>query len=147
MAVNPRLKGQETKVLIKVDGALQTQIDTIQSCEIEFEQTLLEEGYLGEVADRVDSVFNLMRLAITGHCTSAAYLALFDAIVARSQNRPGGVARIDVVTSMAFANGDFPTVALLDCYFEGLPLNVGGRAEFVSFDLNGKCSQYKLLGV
>lgn len=147
MAVNPRVKGQETKVLIKVDGVLQTQIDTIQSCEIEFEQTLLEEGYLGEVADRVDSVFNLMRLAITGHCTSAAYLQLFDAIVARSQNRAGGVSRIDVVTSFAFANGDFPSIALLDCYFEGLPFNSGGRAEFVSFDLNGKCSQYKLISV
>ena len=145
MSVPQRLKGQEVYLTIKKDGVPLVQIDTIQSAEIEFEQTLLEEGYLGEVADRVDSVFNLMRVNVEGHTNSQAYLELFDAIVKRSQNAAGGATRIDVVGSFAFDNGDFPTIALLDVYFEGMPMNIGGRAEHVSFTLSGKCSQYKII--
>lgn len=145
MAAPQRLKGQECYIIIKKDGVPLVQIDTIRSMEIEFEQTLIEEGYLGEVADRVDSVFNLMRVNVEGHTNSQAYLDLFDAIVQRSQNLAGGATRIDVVASFAFDNGDFPTIALLDVYFDGLPFKVGGRGEHMEFTLNGKCSQYKII--
>lgn len=145
MPVAQRIKGQEVAVSVIVDGALQVQIDTIQSAEIEFEQELLEEGYLAETADRVDSVFKLIRVNLTGHVNSGAYLELMDAIVARSQNRAGGAVRIDVVGSFAFPNGDFPSIVISDVYFENLPLNIGSRSEFVEFTLAGKASSYTII--
>lgn len=145
MPVAQRIKGQEVSIAITVDGALQTQIDTIQSAEIEFEQDLLEEGYLGETSDRVDSVFKLIRVNVTGHANSKAYLELADAIVRRSQRRTGGVVRIDILGTFAFPNGDFPTIVVNDVFFEGLPLNIGGRDEFVEFTLSGKASSYSIV--
>ena len=140
-----RVKGQEVSIAITVDGSLQTQIDTIQSCEIEFEMELMEEGYLGEVADRVDAVFKLMRLSLTGHANSQAYLELADSIVKRAQNRSGGAVQIDVVGSFAFPNGDFPSIVVPDVYFESIPFNIGGRNEFVEFPLAGKGSRYLII--
>jgi hypothetical protein len=145
MPAAQRVKGQEVSIAITVDGALQTQIDTIQNAEIEFEQELLEEGYLGETSDRVDSVFKLIRINITGHINSAAYIELADAIVARSRNRAGGVVRIDVIGSFAFPNGDLPSIVIPDVYFENLPLNIGSRSEFVEFTLSGKASDYTIV--
>ena len=140
-----RLKGQEVSIAITVDGSLQTQIDTIQSAEIEFEIDLLEEGYLGETSDRVDSVFKLIRVQITGHTNSQAYLELADAIAARAQRRAGGLVRIDVVGSFAFPNGDFPSIVVADVYFENIPFTVGNRDEFQEFQLSGKAPDYAII--
>jgi len=140
-----RIKGQEVSIAITVDGALQTQIDTIQSAEIEFELDLLEEGYLGETSDRVDSVFKLIRVQLTGHANSQAYIELADAIAARAQRRSGGLVRIDIVGSFAFPNGDFPSIVIPDVYFEGIPFTVGNRDEFVEFQLSGKASDYAII--
>lgn len=140
-----RIKGQEVSIAITVDGALQTQINTVQSAEIEFELDLLEEGYLGETSDRVDSVFKLIRVNLEGHANNQAYLELADAIAARAQNRAGGVTQIDIIGSFAFPNGDFPSVVVPDVYFEGIPFDIGGRGEFVSFTLSGKASDYKII--
>lgn len=145
MSASARVKGQEVAIAIQVDGVLNTQIDTIQSCEIEFELELLEEGYLGETFNRVDSVYNTCRVKMTGHCNSQAYFELAEAIVARAQHRTGGAVRIDVVGSFAFPNGDFPTIAIPDVHFQGIPFTLGGRGEFVEFTLEGKASGYTLL--
>lgn len=145
MAVAQRILGQRVSVSVLLDGALQVQIDTIQSAEIEMEQDLIEEGYLGEVADRVDSVFKLVRVRLSGHANSKAYLDLADAIVKRSQSRAGGAVQIDVVGSFAFPNGDFPTIVIPNIYFEALPFTIGGRDEHVTFELNGKASGYSII--
>jgi hypothetical protein len=145
MPTAQRVKGQEVSIAITVDGALQTQIDTIQSAEIEFEIELMEEGYLGETSDRVDSVFKLIRLNLTGHANSQAYLELADKIAARARNRAGGAVRIDVVGSFAFPNGDFPSIVIADVFFENIPFSIGNRNEFVEFTLAGKASDYTII--
>ena len=142
---NERIKGQETAISITVGGALQTSIDTIQSAELEFELDLLEEGYLGETSDRVDSVFKLMKVSITMHVTSEDYLSLADAIVARAQRRVGGAPQIDLIGTFVFPNGDLPSIVVPDIYFEGIPLNIGGRDEFVELTLSGKARGYQLI--
>jgi len=140
-----RIKGQEVSIAITVDGALQTQIDTVQSAEIEFELDLMEEGYLGETSDRVDSVFKLIRVNVQGHTNSQSYLELADAIAGRAQNRAGGISQIDIIGSFAFPNGEFPSIVITDVFFEGIPFDIGGRDEFVGFTLSGKASDYKII--
>ena len=140
-----RIKGQEVSIAILLDGTLQTEIDTVQSAEIEFELELMEEGYLGETSDRVDSVFKLMRIALTGHVSNSTYLDLANAIVLRAQNRAGAATRIDIVGTFAFPDGSLRSLIIPDVYFEAIPINIGGRAEFIEFNLNGKARGYRII--
>lgn len=139
-----RIKGQETTILVIIDGELRQRIDTIQSFDLEFEMDLLEEGYLGEVANRFDSIFNGVKVEMSGHMTSREMLDVADAIVGRAQNRTGGATRIDVSVTLKFANGDLPSVLLPDVFFETVPFNNGARDEYIEFTLSGKCSGYQI---
>ncbi len=145
MAVAQRIKGQEVTLVILADGVPQLTIDTIKSAELEWEIELLEEGYLGETSNRVDSVYNVIRVMLEGDINNQDYLELADAIAARARNRVGGATRIDIVGSFAFPNGQFPSVVVSDVYFENIPFNIGARNEFVSFTLTGKASDYKII--
>jgi hypothetical protein len=49
---NQRLKGQETSVLLVVNGAVQDTITDVRSFEIASKLELKEEGYLGEKTNR-----------------------------------------------------------------------------------------------
>lgn len=140
-----RIRGQEITISILVDGVLQTRIDSIQSCDLEFEMNLMQEGYLGETFDRVDSVYNVISIKLSGHMNSQAYLELCDAIVARAQNRAGAAIQFDIVGSFRFANGDFPSIAIPDVHFDTMPLQIGGRGEHVTFSLDGKASSYQVI--
>lgn len=137
-----RLKGQDVSLAIMQDGTLESEIDTIQSAEIEFELELLEEGYLGETSDRVDSVFKTMRIEVKGHVSSTAYLDLANGIVLRAQRRAGAAVRIDIVGTFVFPDGGIRSIIIPDVHFEAIPLSIGGREEFVDFTLSGKARGY-----
>lgn len=140
-----RVKGQEVAVIVMVDGELVARIDSISSCNIEFELDLLEEGYLGETSQRYDSIFNGVSIEIVGHMTSQEALLLADVIVARAQNRVGGATRVDIQATFIFPNGDVPSVNLPDVFFEGVPFDIGARDEYVEFTLSGKTSTYQIV--
>jgi hypothetical protein len=140
-----RIKGQEVAMSILQDGQLLTRIETISSSTIEFELDQLEEGYLGEVSMRYDSIFNGVSVALKGHMTNMQAIDLAQAIVARAQRRSGGAVRIDVVGSFAFPNGDFPTICISDVYFESVPFEIGGRDEYLEFSLSGKASEFSVI--
>lgn len=143
--MSDRIKGQEVALSISIDGALQTTIDTIQSAELEWEMDLLEEGYLGETSDRVDSIYKLMRVNLEGHVSNRGYVELADAIVQRAQRRAGAPVKIDVVGTFRFPDDTVLSILVPDVYFESIPLSIGGRDEFVSFTLAGKARGYQLL--
>ncbi len=141
MATNPRIKGQQAFMTIMRDGDPQLSIDSIQSLEVEFMMELLEEGYLGETANRFDSLYNGMRVKVEGHCNSEAYMELMIAIKEKAQRRAGSTIRIDITASYAFENGDFPTLVLQDVHFDSMPLTIDSRQAFQSFSLEGKASE------
>ncbi len=145
MPAAQRIKGQQVALAIIVDNALQTNIDTIQTAELEFEIDLMEEGYLGETSDRVDSVYKLTRVNVTGHTNSKAYVDLAVAIVNRARNRAGGAVRISIAGTFVYPNGDLQSLVLPDVFFESIPLSIGGRDEFVEFTLSGKSSDFKVV--
>ena len=142
--MSQRVKGQETTVLVIIDGELRQRIDTIQSFDLDFELDLLEEGYLGEVANRFDSIFNGCKVEMVGHMTSREMLDVADVIVGRAQHRTGGATRIAISVTLEFDNGDLPSVLLSDVFFETVPFSNGSRDEYVEFTLSGKCSNYQI---
>lgn len=140
-----RIKGQETILTIIKDGDLQARIDSIQDTETTVMLELLQEAYLGETADRFDSIFKGMRIRISGHMTNIQAVTFTDEVVKRAQRRAGGAVRIDMSTTWVFPNGDLITVLLPDLQFGEVPFNTGGRGEYVSFTFEAQSSNYELI--
>ena len=143
--MSQRIKGQEVIISIIVDGELQTRIDSIQDASIEFDLEILNEGYLGETADRYDEIFNGVSFECSYHLSNQQALILAQAIANKAQRRAGGAVRIDVAGTFAFPNGDFPSLLLPDLSFGAIPFDVGGRGEYVKGSLTGKGSGFKIV--
>lgn len=140
-----RIKGQSTVISVLLDGSLQAKIDTIKSCEITYELETTESDYLGETVTRYDTLFKGMSIKIEGDMTSRQVIDVTDSIVKRAQNRVGGAVRIDIATTFLFPNGDIVTINIPDVQFDSIPINTGGRKEYVSFTWTGKAGEYDLL--
>lgn len=140
-----RIKGQETVVTVMLDGQLQARIDSISDAEVTFELEILEEGYLGETANRFDSIFNGMTIRAVGHLTNIQLIELANAIVQRAQRRAGGAVRIDMALSLVFPGGDLITIAIPDVQFQSIPVADGGREEYVQWTLEAKASEFELI--
>lgn len=140
-----RVKGQDTSLIIMVDGNLQTRIDTISSAEFEFEMTLLEEEYLGETAMRYDSIYNGIRVEMEYHMTAQQAMELADSIARRARRQAGAPVRIDLLGTFFFPNGDTPSLQLTDLYFDSMPFEIGSRQDYVSGTFTAKCSDYEIL--
>lgn len=140
-----RIKGQETVVTVMLDGQLQARVDSITDAEVTFELEILEEGYLGETANRYDSIFNGMTIRAVGHLTNTQLITLAEAIVSRAQRRAGGAVRIDMALSLVFPGGDLITIAIPDVQFQSIPVSDGGREEYVQWTLEAKASEFELI--
>lgn len=140
-----RIKGQEVVMSIIVDGQLETRIDSIQSAEITLRFDKLEEDYLGETTTRYDEIYKGIDISIDMHLTNQQAFVVGDAIRQRATRRAGGATRIDVSGTFAFPNGDFPTIAAVDVFFEDFPVSIGARDEYVSVTLSGSASDLEFI--
>ncbi len=139
-----RIKGQETIVTILSDGDLQARIDSIRDAEVTFDLEILEEGYLGETANRFDAIFNGLTVRLTGHLTNKQFIDLTQAIVGRAQRRAGGAGRIDIATTLVFPGGDLVNIGIPDVQFGGIPISTGGRQEYTEWTLEAKASEFEV---
>lgn len=143
--MSTRVKGQDTFVSVIVDGQLDTSIETVKSCDLEFEMDLLEENYLGEVATQYDTIYNGIMVKLELHVTRGEIFDLADAIKLRAQRKTGGATRIDITTSFWMPNGSFITIVLVDWFSESVPVSTGAREEYTSVTLSGKSSGYQII--
>lgn len=140
-----RIKGQETIMTVQRDGEPQLRIDSIQDAEVTFEMEVLEEGYLGETANRYDAIYNGMSIRLAGHLTNRQLIDLTEAIVLKAQRRTGGAVRIDVAMTLVFPGGDLVTILIVDVHFQSVPVTDGAREDYVGFTLEGKASEFQLI--
>lgn len=139
-----RIKGQETIITILQDGDLRSRIDSITDAEVSFDLEILEEGYLGETANRFDAIFNGMGIKLTGHLTNKQFIDFTQAIVGRAQRRAGGAIQIDIATTLVFPGGDLVNIGIPDVQFGAVPFSDGGREEYVEWTLEGKASEFEI---
>jgi hypothetical protein len=140
-----RIKGQETVLSVYSDGNLVTRLDSIQDSEVIFDLDILEEGYMGERSNRFDSIFKGMSLRATGHLTNAELVRFADRVVRRAQRFDDSVTRVDAGLTLVFPGGDLLTISVIDLQFGPIPVNVGGRDEYVEWTFDAKASEYKLI--
>jgi len=140
-----RVRGQETSITVSGPQGVEQSIDAIKSFEAEFQIDILSEGYLGETAERQDEIF----VKVTGkaelHIPSADYFKFANKVVSRAQRRDGVQSVFNISTSLQFPDGRRVRVLFQDVSFGSIPLNIGGRDEYVSTTIEFATSKGKFL--
>lgn len=139
--MDQRVKGQETEVLLVLDGKVQNTITTIKSFEIAFQLEILKEGYLGETTDRRDEIFRGVRGKLELHINNQDIFDLVQSVVDRAQRRTSGV-KVNVKSTINFPNGQRPRIIIPDVSFGEVPLNFAGRSDYGTVSLDWEASNF-----
>jgi len=145
--MSQRIKGQEVRVtMVSPTGNVESiGSGGVSSFELEFKTEILSEGYLGETTERKDDIFKGVSGRMEFHLDRQSYFRFVQQVTDRSQRRSPAGARFNVLVAMSFPNGERPRVLLEDVFFGPLPVNVGGRDEYVSATVEFECSQGRFL--
>lgn len=131
MAADPRVLGQQTQVAFILDGEVVSQTFAIKSNSLNFQMEILTEGYLGETTNRRDNVFNGMAGSVDLHFSNVRLFTFVQALVDAARRRVQGV-NMNVKHTYQFMNNRRAIVVLPSVSVGEIPLNNGGRAEFVT---------------
>lgn len=139
-----RVKGQESSVVVIVDGQPSDSLNAIKDLEVSFQLERLQEGYLGETTDRYDDVFKGLKGSLTAHLDSPAAFNVVQQIVERARRRTPGI-KFNIKTTLEFPSGRRARVVLRDVAFGEVPVNFGSRTDYVSLKLDFACSDGQVL--
>jgi len=134
-----RIKGQEVKIIVMSAGSPETELTDIQNFNFEYEIELLQQAYLGEVADRFDEIFKSVKFDFEMHNHSQDFLKFKQKIVDRAQRTTAALV-FNIVCTLEFPNGETPTVTLSDVSFGAIPNNTGSRSDYMKTKISGGCS-------
>lgn len=145
--MSQRIKGQEVRVTMISPAGTEESIGSggVSSFELEFKTEILSEGYLGETTERKDDIFRGVGGRMEFHLDRQSYFQFVQRVTDRSQRRTPADARFNVLASLTFPNGQRPRILLEDVFFGPLPINVGGRDEYVSATVEFECAQGRFL--
>jgi hypothetical protein len=138
-----RIKGQEVAVIILVGGDLQTQLTDIQNFNATMKVRKIEQGYLGETANRYDEIFDGCELDFELHVHSQDWVDYLQAIFDRARRRTPDVT-FNVTATMFFPNGDTPVIKFPDIHFGDVPMNISSRGDYVKIKVQAVCSEPQL---
>jgi hypothetical protein len=115
----------------------------VQSFEAELMLEILEEGYLGETANRFDDIFNGVSGNAELHIETSDYFRFTQRVQDRAQRRTAASGKFVVKANFDFANGTRARLNFEDVFFEGLPVTVGARKDYVKVKVSWKCSNVR----
>ncbi len=126
-----RIKGQEVSIFVSGPDGDEDALENIGTLEITINLEVLEEGYLGQVSNEFDDIFNGVSGKIDAHLARASYFALQEKIQNRAQRRSPADEKFNIGARLAFPSGESARVTVEDCKFGPLTMTVGGRKEYV----------------
>lgn len=141
--MSQRVKGQEVRVTFTSPAGTETALSAVQSFEFEVQTEILSEGYLGETTERKDDIFKGTRGRMTIHIENQDYFRFVERVKNRSQRRTPSDARFSAVCAFQLPNGQRPRALLEDLFFGPLPVNVGGRDEYVEATIEFECADVR----
>ncbi|MCK9513064.1 MAG: hypothetical protein M0R28_17810 [Pigmentiphaga sp.] len=139
-----RIKGADVHFSIVRDG-VPTRIGLVRNNTITIDLERLEEEYLGGDSMEYDEIYNGTQIEADLHLDGAEFFEFTEAVVARAQRKPGGAIRIDAAVTFLFPSGVVRTIVLVDLKFAELPLESGGRKEYINAKVDGKTSTHKFI--
>jgi hypothetical protein len=139
--MSQRLKGQETTLSFTDPDGLVENLGDIKSFEAELDIQILEEGYIGDTANRFDEIYNGSGGNAEMHLENSKWFSFTNKVQERATRRSPAGGKFAITSSFAFADGTRVRVTFEDVFFGPFPLKVGGRAEYVSATVTWKCSE------
>lgn len=141
-----RVKGQEVQIVVSGPGGGQVLgLDAIASFEAEIQQEILSEGFLGEVAERKDEIFRGCTGSVEAQIATADYLRFVARVNDRATRRSPATEVWNITAAMNLPAGGVARVTFQDVAFGALPLNVGGRDEYVTVGFDFECSAFRIV--
>ena len=140
-----RIRGQEALIQVSVDGELQTgTFFKVRDFRTTERGDLVEEAYLGELADDLDYQHHGFDGSFTLDNEDGSTLEFLADIIAREQNAEEHPSIVITVTYI-FRDSDSQTLteAYSDCVMRRSEQSIGGRKEYVqsSFEFKAKTMQ------
>lgn len=139
MSNDPRLRGQEVEVRILLDGELQANVTAIASFEETFKLEKKEDGFLGEVTNRYDHIFNGIDGKLEMQVNTTDWMLLQNAIKSQAQRKTPGTI-INLIRTDYYANGQTAVITYSDCKFGPQPTSIASRQDFVKVSMDFSCS-------
>jgi hypothetical protein len=132
-------------MLLKSNQVL-TEINAVQSFELEFMLDLISEGYLGETTDRKDDIFRGCRGRLTIHMDREGVFDFINAVVrrARTASNEDNLIKFQILAQLDFPQGQTLNVTLPDVRFGSVPVNVGDRGSYPTMDIEFEASEYNI---
>lgn len=135
-----RIKGQEVALVFSGPNGVEEGLANVQSFEAELDVEILQEKFLGEVADRYDDIYNGVSGNAEFQLDVTTYFRFTERVQQRSQRRTPADAQFQVVAALAFPNGTRARVVFEDVFWGPLPIRVPSRNEYVTVRVEWKGS-------
>jgi hypothetical protein len=143
--VSQRIKGQETQLIIVINGSPLVTATDFRAMEITARTEKLEEGYLGETSNRFDEILKGIDFRAEMHFENQDILTvLVQAVIDRATRRNPSTT-INIRTTLNFPNGDRPRISLKDCYFGPFPMNIPNREQYLALTVEGSCTNISII--
>ena len=139
-----RILGQQVSLIIIQDSAPLQELDCIRSFSFTYELEMKDEGYLGETTNRKDSVFKGVKLDLEMHSTNGKTFDVIQAMIDKARRRTPGTV-INIKAALVWPNGDVVRVTFPDVAFGDFPVNIGSRTDYVTFKMDGACSEARVV--
>ena len=138
-----RIRGQDVEVYFVGGNVTIPPLTDIRSFDITPKFHKLEEEYLGETNKRYDELFDGVDFNMEMHIEDAGVVDFISLIRQRAVDRTSKT-KIYINANLKFASGSTKRIVLNDCFFENVPLTIGGRSDYVSFKISGSCSDFEV---
>jgi hypothetical protein len=136
MPTPQRIKGQEVVNNIVSDGVLEDTLNSISEFNDEDMLEIKQLGYLGEVSNRGDSIYNGTKFDLSLHLQSQEWFRFKQKVIAKAQRTLPDLV-FNVTVTYFFPNGDTPTVTYADVSWGPIPKNVASRGDYVKAKMEG----------
>lgn len=135
-----RLKGQEVRIVVNLNGATLSTIDSVGSFGDTTEFEIKSDGFLGEPVNRFDEILNGYGGDFEIQVTTSLWIVLQQAVRDRATRvQPGYV--FNVIRTELFPSGDSLIITYVDVHWGEQPTTIGGRGEYVKIKASFKCSE------
>jgi hypothetical protein len=141
-----RLKGQETRLVVAGPNGVEDGLVDVQSFEAELDVEILEEAFLGEVANRFDDIFNGVGGNMEVQIESRAFVDFIGRVQDRAQRRLPADTKFVITSAFALPNGVRVRLVFEDVFFGPIPIRTPSRKEYTKMRIEWKCSTLRRVG-
>lgn len=140
-----RVKGLEVEFSVISPAGREESLGDVVSCSVEFQMDILTQGLLGEGSERRDDIFRGVRIEMEVQLERGDFPSFINRVTTRAKRRSPASDQFNALMTLAMPDGTRPRISVEDLFFGSLPLNVGGRDEYVTLRVEAEASDGRFL--